>query len=96
MIQHFVTNLAIQKGIRLSHVSLFDGRRLGCRDMHLLNIKADRQRTSLLVHQTDIDELERGNCCGRLEVTIHNALSQLLVYQDHKSLKTPRIGAPLS
>jgi len=77
MIKKFVTEQAQIKGMKISDVTLVNGQCLGCRDMHLLNIIADGVLTSALVHQSDIDDIQRGDYCGRLEITVNNALSRL-------------------
>jgi len=82
VIKKFVTEQAMRKGLKISNVSLVNGQRLGCRDMHLLNIAVDGVITSALVHQSDIDDLENGNYCGRLEIAVYNALSRLQVSQE--------------
>lgn len=77
MIQEYVVDLAAQMGIKLSRVSMVEGRRVGCLDVHLLNLAADGQRVSTLVYQSELDGLQSGSGCERLELKIRSALSRL-------------------
>ena len=78
MIQEYVTDIAAQMGIKLSRVSIVEGRRVGCLDVHLLNLVADGQRVSTLVYQSELDKIQTGECCERLESRIRSALSRML------------------
>lgn len=77
MIKEYATDLAAQAGIRLSRVSMIEGRRVGCLDVHLLHLSADGQRVSALVYQSELDELQCRSCCERLELKIRAALLRL-------------------
>lgn len=79
MIISYAAGLAEQVGIKLSRVSVVEGRRVGCLDMHLLHLAADGQRVSALVSQSELDELQSRSCCERLELKIRAALSRLQV-----------------
>lgn len=79
MIRKLVRKHADEMEIKLSGISLVDGIRLGCLDMHLLNMSKDGRIVSILVHQSDIDNLQNGNCCDRLELKTRAALSRLKV-----------------
>jgi hypothetical protein len=77
MMKEYVVDLALQMGIRLSQVTVIEGRRVGCLDVHLLNLAADGQRASTLVYQSELDELQSGSYCERLEMKVRSALTRL-------------------
>jgi hypothetical protein len=77
MIQEYATSLARQVGIQLSRVSVIEGRRVGCLDVHLLHLASEGQRVSALVYQSELDELKHNSCSERLELKIRGALSRL-------------------
>ena len=77
MLQEFTANLATQMGIRLSRVKLIDGKLLGCRDSHLVQMYSDGTMESALVYQREIDELQQGLIPLKLESRLRAALSRL-------------------
>jgi hypothetical protein len=77
MIQNYATDLAAQMGIQLSRVSVVEGRRVGCLDVHLLNMAVDSHLVSTLVYQSELDNLLSGSYCERLELKIRTALSRM-------------------
>jgi hypothetical protein len=77
MIKEYATSLAEQMGIQLSRVSVIDGKLLGCRDSHLLQLYSDDQMESALVYQREIEALHEGISRERLEFRIRTALSRL-------------------
>lgn len=79
MFDNFVSNLALQMGINLSTLSVVEGRRVGCNDVHLLNLASGSQKVSTLVHQSELDTLLEESYCERLETKIRTALSRLQV-----------------
>jgi hypothetical protein len=81
MIREYVADLALQMGIRVSQVSLVEGRTVGCLDVHLLNLASDGQRASTLVYQSELDDLQSGSCCERLETKVRSALARLQMMQ---------------
>jgi len=82
MICKFADDLATQAGIKLSRVSVVEGRRVGCLDAYLLNLVSDGQLVSALMYQSELDELHSDSCCERLESKIRTALSRLQVSQE--------------
>ena len=82
MILKFADDLATQAGIKLSKVTVVEGRRVGCLEAHLLNLASDGQLVSTLVYQSELDELQSDSCCERLELKIRTALSRLQVVQN--------------
>jgi hypothetical protein len=77
MIQEFVTDLAAQMGMKLSRVSVDEGREVGCMDAYLLKLSSGRQMVSALVFQSEMDNLQSGTACERLDTKIRAALSRL-------------------
>lgn len=77
MIQDYVTDLAAQMGIQLSRVSVVEGRGVGCLDVYLLNMAVDSHLVSTLVYQSELDNLQSGSYCERLELKIRTALSRM-------------------
>lgn len=77
MIQAYAAELAAQMGIKLSHVSVIDGKRLGCRDSHLLQLYAGGRREGALIYQTELDDLQKGIRRAGFETRIRAALSRL-------------------
>jgi hypothetical protein len=84
MIEEFATNLAKQKGISLTRVSLADGKMMGCHDVYILEISAKGQLVSKLVHQSDLNKLQNNSACDRLEVIIRSAVTKLAMLLDNK------------
>ena len=77
MIKEYVSDIASQIGIKLSRVSLVDGRPLGCLGVHLLLMSAKGQRVDVLVFQDDLENMEKGYSCDKLEVGVRMALLRL-------------------
>jgi len=77
MFDNFVINLATQMGINLSTLSVVEGRRVGCNDVHLLNLASGTQKVSTLVHQSELDSLQENSYCERLETKVRSALARL-------------------
>jgi hypothetical protein len=77
MIQKYAVDLATKMGIKLSQVQLFDGKLLGCRDCHLLQLHSDDQMGIAIVFQQDLEYLQHGITSIRLETRLRSALSRL-------------------
>jgi hypothetical protein len=77
MLREYTAKLAEQSGIQLSGVTVIEGRKVGCSDGHLLHLVADGNLISALVHQSELEELQSGSNCERLEIKIKTALSRL-------------------
>ena len=78
-IQSIVNDIAAQMGLFDLEVSLVDGVRLGCTDVHLLNISKQGHVANSLVYRCDIESLREGVVSDRFELRIRNAVSRLLV-----------------
>jgi hypothetical protein len=77
MIRDLAVDLAARRGIRLSNISLIDGRQAGCLDADVLDLATDDHIVSALVYQSDIFELRQKFSCVRLEERIGGALTRL-------------------
>ena len=75
MIKDYVHDIATQMKIQLSLLSMDEGRDVGCLDAHLLNLTYNGQQRSALVYQSELDKMQIGECCERLESRIRFALS---------------------
>jgi hypothetical protein len=82
MLQAYVTDIADQMGIQLSRVSVIEGRAVGCLDAYLLHLASDNQKVSVLVYLPELDNLQQGSCCDRLELKIRSALLRLQMMQE--------------
>ncbi len=78
-LQAVVNDIAAQMGLFDLEVTLVDGIRLGCTDVHLLNISTRGHVTNSLVYRCDIESLQEGIVSDRFELRIRNALSRLLI-----------------
>jgi hypothetical protein len=88
VIKKYVSDIARQMGMRLSRVTLVDGRTLGCRDLSLLNISSKECITSALIYPADLRDLEKGVICTQLEIRIRAALSRLQILIESKGPDT--------
>ena len=77
MIKEYVVKLAEQSGVKLSGISVCEGNMFGCNDAHPLHLTAEGNLVSVLVHQSELDELQSCSYCERLEIKIMTALSRL-------------------
>jgi hypothetical protein len=79
MIEAYAASLAAKMGIELSKVSIVDGKLLGCRDSHLLQLHSDDHIESALVYQRELEDLHNGINRDGLERRIRAALSRLRI-----------------
>jgi hypothetical protein len=77
MIQDYVHDIAAQMKIQLSQLSVVEGCNVGCLDVHLLNFTSNGNQQSALVYQSEMDKIQVGECCDRLELRIRSSLSHL-------------------
>jgi hypothetical protein len=77
MIQDYAADMAAQIGIQKLKVSLVNGIRLGCKDMHLVNLGSMGKYVSTLVFQSDLNSLQSASECVQLEIKIRSALDRL-------------------
>jgi len=81
MIQAYVLDIAAKMKIKLSQLSVVEGCNVGCLDAHLLNLTFNGHQQSALVYQSELDRIQIGECCDRLELRIRSALSHLQTKQ---------------
>ena len=77
MIQGYVHEIAAQMKMQLSKLSVVEGYNAGCLDAHLLNLTFNGHQQSALVYQSEMDKIQIGESCERLEIRIRSALSHL-------------------
>jgi hypothetical protein len=77
MIRDYAADIASQMKVQLSDVTVVEGRNLGCCDAHLLKLSGDGQQVSVLLYQSELDELQSNFVGDRLEQRIRSALSRL-------------------
>jgi hypothetical protein len=79
MIREYTAKLAEQLGIQLSGISVTEGRMVGCNDAHPLHLTANGNLVSVLIQQSELEELQSSSYCERLEIKIKTALSRLQI-----------------
>lgn len=77
MVVTYVSDLAAQMGIKLSRVSLIEGKLVGCRDTHSLMMSSKGCSVCTIIYQSDLEHLREGNECIRLEGSIREKLARL-------------------
>lgn len=77
IIREYATGIAAQMGVNLTKISVIEGPRIGCLDVHLLNLTSGNTVSSALVYQTELSRLQNGFQCDRLETKIRAALSRM-------------------
>lgn len=82
MIQDYVHDIAAQMKIQLSKLSVVEGCNVGCLDVHLLNLTSNGHQQSALVYQSEMDKIQTGECCERLDLRIRSTLSHLQMKQE--------------
>jgi hypothetical protein len=78
MINEYVSDLASQMGMKLSKVSLTGGLSVACVDFRL-EIASKSHVVCTLIHQSELDCIEKGMCSGFLELKIRTALERLKI-----------------
>lgn len=77
MISTFVVNIADQMCVKISEMSIVDGREAGCIGVMLLHLTANGIKASVLTYQSDLDELRCSGSCDRLDNKIRAALATM-------------------
>lgn len=77
MITAYVKDIAIQMNVPVTGVTTVEGSKVGCLDVHLLNISSKGKVVSVLLYQKELDELQNGVHSDRLEVKVGSALIRL-------------------
>ena len=76
MITEYVSDIASQMGMKLSKVSVSGGLSAACLD-YRLEIASQRHVVSTMIHQSELDSIEKGLSSGFLELKIRTALERL-------------------
>jgi hypothetical protein len=82
MITEYVANLALMAGVKLSEISVVEGKDVGCLDSYLVHISTNEKRVSALLYQHDLDNLQFGRPCDRLNLRVSRALTRLKMPQE--------------
>ena len=69
-----INEVAGEMGMTLTKVQIVDGRRLGCRDAHLIKISADGNLTSTIIHECEFDAHAGQSCSERTKNKIRTAI----------------------
>lgn len=77
MIEEYVSDIATEMGIPLPEISVISGRDTGAFRVYILNLGTEHNQVSALVHQSEINELQDGSSCERLELKIRSVLARL-------------------
>lgn len=77
MIKEHVAGFAAEMGLKLTSISVVNGQMVGCLDANLLHISSNGQIVSALMYQHELDDLQVGLPCKRLELRIRAAMAQL-------------------
>jgi predicted solute-binding protein len=77
-----VCAIAAQMKIQLPLVSVVEGLNVGCLNVHLLNVTSNGHLLSVLVYQTELDKIQTGDRCERLESRIRSALSGVQILRE--------------
>jgi hypothetical protein len=77
MVSEYVISFAKQTGVTLTDVRLVEGRTVGCIDVYLLHMVANKHQTSLLVYQSDLDALQNGSCVTNLNNRLNTVLQDI-------------------
>jgi len=85
MMDTYVSDLAAQMGIHKLKISVTDGTRLGCRDMHLINYASGSTLVGGLIHQSELEYLQKGIINHKMEIQIRSALVRLKQLLDSRS-----------
>jgi hypothetical protein len=77
VIEEYITDLALQMGIKISKVSVVDGKTVGCSDAYLLRLYSKGKIVNALLYEAEINDINDKVQNDRLEIRIRSALSRL-------------------
>ncbi len=77
MVEKLSKDIAKEIGVDITSVSMFDGHQVGCLDVFLLQLYAQGYSVNALVHQHELDLLDEGGTCDKLNFKIRAALTRL-------------------
>ncbi len=76
MFTEYVSDIAAQMGMKLKKVSISGGLNAACVD-YRLEIASKSHVVSTMIHQSELDSIEKGSSSGFLELKIRTALERL-------------------
>lgn len=76
-LQRLVSDLATEMGITLTKIQYVDGRRLGCRDAHLLKIGSNGTLVSTIIHEGELGMNDDSARSERTRQRIRGVLTRL-------------------
>jgi hypothetical protein len=71
-----INEVAGEMGMSLTKVQIVDGRRLGCRDAHLVKIASDGNLISTIIHESEFSADDSHSCIERTKNKIRCAISK--------------------
>lgn len=78
LIENYVSEVAADRGFKLSKIVLTKGQALGCFDAHLLCLCSGNKLVSEFVHQAELDHLAaKDSASDLLEVKVQSAITRL-------------------
>ena len=77
MNEKYIVDIARQMGIELSGISLVEKKTEGRLDTHALMLSSKGCNVSATIYQADLELINNGHGCDRLELIIQQALSRL-------------------
>ena len=80
MLYEYLRDLAAQMGVELASVTV---EAAGCHDVFLVHLYTKGYLVNLLVYQSEIENLQNGECCDKFELKIRDALSHLKLLLDN-------------
>ena len=79
-----VDDIASEMGISLTTIQCIDGRRLGCRDAHLVKIGKDGNLASTIIHESELDMNDDSARTERARCKIRDVLTKLRQQANHQ------------
>ena len=76
-LNRLVSDVANEMGVTLTKIQYIDGRRLGCRDAHLLKLGADGNLVSTIIHEGELGMEEGSDRTERAKCKIRGLLTKL-------------------
>jgi DNA gyrase/topoisomerase IV subunit B len=77
-LKDYTQSLAEKSGVSLASIKITEGKDVGCLDTHLLALSTiDNKHDFILVYQSDIETIDSGKHCKRLERKFRNSFNKL-------------------
>jgi hypothetical protein len=64
-------------GLKLSGISLVEGDKIGCSEVHLLHMTSEGHMVSAIIYYPEVDDVQKGLPCESLELRVMSAMSRL-------------------